>query len=189
MDNTILSKFTSTGASLATAGQDGLSVAGVPASEKLAAADRARVMRFKSRFEAAAQSLVLPPALLAGVASRESRGGAALDANGWGDHGNAFGIMQVDKRHHAVEGGGDPGSQGHISQAAGILRDNFGQIKAKHPTWPEERQLQGAVAAYNFGVGNVQTLGGIDGGTTGDDYSNDVWARARYFAGRWDEVG
>ena len=38
----------------------------------------------------------------------------------------------------------------------------------------------GAVAAYNFGVGNVQSWGGLDIGSTGNDYSNDVMARAQY---------
>ena len=36
------------------------------------------------------------------------------------------------------------------------------------------------MAAYNFGVGNVQSWGGLDIGSTGNDYSNDVMARAQY---------
>ena len=36
------------------------------------------------------------------------------------------------------------------------------------------------MAAYNFGVKNVQTWGGLDGGTTHDDYSGDVIARAQW---------
>ena len=35
------------------------------------------------------------PALIAGLASRESRGGSLLDAAGYGDGGRAYGIMQV----------------------------------------------------------------------------------------------
>ena len=41
--------------------------------------------------------------------------------------------------------------------------------------------MQGGVAAYNFGVSNVQSIGGMDIGTTGNDYSNDVVARAQWF--------
>src|SRR5262249_32033639 len=133
----------------------------------------------------AAQKFGLPPALLAAIASRESRGGAALDKDGWGDQHNAFGIMQVDKRSHKIEGGNDPASVAHITQATGILHSNFDQIRKKHSDWTPERQLQGAVVAYNSGVGNVQTLDGMDQGTTGDDYSNDVWARAQYYAEHW----
>jgi peptidoglycan hydrolase-like protein with peptidoglycan-binding domain len=69
-------------------------------------------------------------------------------------------------------------------QANGILASFRTQIAKRHADWHPERQLQGAVAAYNSGVGNVQTLDGMDKGTTGNDYSNDVWARARFFAGK-----
>lgn len=37
----------------------------------------------------------------------------------------------------------------------------------------------GGVAAYNFGVSNVRSWEGLDRGTTGNDYSNDVMARAQ----------
>lgn len=33
-------------------------------------------------------------AVIAGIISRESHAGTILD-NGWGDHGNGFGLMQV----------------------------------------------------------------------------------------------
>lgn len=36
------------------------------------------------------------PAVIAGIASRESRAGKMLySTNGWGDHHHAYGIMQV----------------------------------------------------------------------------------------------
>ena len=38
----------------------------------------------------------------------------------------------------------------------------------------------GGVAAYNFGVNNVQSWANLDVGTTGGDYSNDVIARAQW---------
>jgi hypothetical protein len=38
------------------------------------------------------------------------------------------------------------------------------------------------VAAYDAGVGGVRTIKDMDRGTTGDDYSNDVWARAQALA-------
>jgi len=122
----------------------------------------------------------VPPALLAAIASRESRAGSALDSRGFGDHGNGFGLMQVDKRYHSPKGG--PFSAGHIDQAAGILKSYLNQVKANHPSWPPEQQLRGAVAAYNSGVSNVRTIKNMDVGTTGNDYSNDVWARAQELA-------
>jgi peptidoglycan hydrolase-like protein with peptidoglycan-binding domain len=177
--NAILSKYKPTGASAATARQDGLS-AGVGASHKMAHTDLARLKKYEAAFEAAGKKHGVPPALLAAIASRESRGGAALDSQGRGDGGNGFGLMQVDRRFHHPAGG--PYSKEHIDQAAGILKGMLNQVKAKHPDWPAAQQLRGAVAAYNSGVGNVQTLKGMDVGTTGNDYSNDVWARAQELA-------
>ncbi len=177
--NAILSKYRPTGASAATAKQDRLP-GGVASSHKMAQTDLPKIKKFADEFAAAGRKHGVPPALLAAIASRESRGGSALDSRGFGDHGNGFGLMQVDKRFHSLKGG--PFSAAHIDQAAGILKSYLNQVKARHPSWPPEQQLRGAVAAYNSGVGNVQTIERMDVGTTGNDYSNDVWARAQALA-------
>ncbi|RJS19990.1 hypothetical protein DRW03_19620 [Corallococcus sp. H22C18031201] len=177
--NAILSQYQPTGASQRTASQDGLR-AGVDASHKMAQTDLARLKKYTAGIEAAAKKYDLPPALLAAIASRESRAGAALDRSGRGDNGNGFGLMQVDQRYHKPQGG--PYSNEHIEQAAGILKGMLNEVKKKHPDWPPVQQLRGAVAAYNSGTGNVRTLKNMDVGTTGNDYSNDVWARAQALA-------
>lgn len=41
--------------------------------------------------------------------------------------------------------------------------------------------VSGGISAYNAGVGNVRTYEGMDIGTTGNDYANDVVARAQWF--------
>jgi soluble lytic murein transglycosylase-like protein len=174
-----------TGASAVTASQDGLS-AGVQSSQKMAQTDLQRIKTISDRFGAAANEFGLPAALLAAIASRESRGGNILDSQGWGDHGNAFGIMQVDKRYHTIEGIPDPKSVPHLEQATGILVDNLQQVQAKHPDWEDAYLLKGAVVAYNAGVQTVQTKAGMDIGTTGDDYGSDVIARAQYYANHAD---
>ncbi|XP_047658041.1 lysozyme g-like isoform X2 [Tachysurus fulvidraco] len=112
------------------------------------------------------------------IISRESRAGAAL-VNGWGDHGNGFGLMQVDKRYHKPRGTWD--SEEHIRQGTEILINSIKQIQKKFPKWPKEHQFKGGISAYNAGVGNVRTYEGMDIGTTGNDYSNDVVARAQWF--------
>jgi peptidoglycan hydrolase-like protein with peptidoglycan-binding domain len=177
--NSILQRYQPSGASAHTASQDGLS-AGVGASQQMAMSDLPQLKKYGQAFSDAGLKHGVPPALLAAICSRESRGGAALDSNGRGDGGNGFGLMQVDRRYHSPAGG--PYSAQHIDQAAGILKGMLNEVKAKHPDWPAEQQLRGAVAAYNSGAENVQTLAGMDKGTTGNDYSNDVWARAQKLA-------
>ncbi|HLL55984.1 MAG TPA: peptidoglycan-binding protein [Myxococcaceae bacterium] len=178
--NAILGRLQTTGASNRTAGQDGIRQGGVAASRQMAMTDLPRLQQYRSDIESVARQHDLPPALLAAIISRESRGGAALDANGRGDGGRGYGLMQVDRGTAAGVGG--PRSRENIEQGARILRDKLGEVRRAHPDWTPEQQLRGAVAAYNMGARNVQTLGGMDRGTTGDDYSADVWARAQTLA-------
>ena len=182
--NSILEGFHGTGASAATARQDHLP-GGVDSSRTMAKTDLRRVTALKDRFNAAAALTGLPPALLGAIASRESRCGNALAPDGTGDGGNGFGIMQVDKRSHTAEGQPDPRSQLHINQASGILKDFLAAMARKFPTAPPVRQLQAAVAAYNCGSGGVTSPDTADSHTTGRDYSNDVWERARFYATDW----
>lgn len=186
-ENAILFALKPTGASAETAGYDYLR-AGVASSHQMAEMDVADVFRFAGRFELAGKTHDLPPALLAAIASRETRGGSGLDKYGEADDGNAVGIMQIDKRwHDPVDTGRDFGSQGHINQAVSILRDNLEQAKMEYPKWSEAIQLQAATAAYNAGW-EVFEDGpkGFDEGTDGGDYSNDVFARAQYYAEHWE---
>jgi hypothetical protein len=177
------------GASAATASQDGLS-AGVQSSHKMAQTDLQRVKAMADCFCAAAAKFGVPAALLAAITSRESRGGNILNAQGWGDcHGGqcyGFGIMQVDKRSHSIEGLPDPKSLEHIEQATGIFANCLQQVQQKHPNWEDRYVIKGAAVAYNSGLRNVQTKEGMDIGTTGNDYGSDVLARAQYYANHAD---
>jgi hypothetical protein len=174
-----LRRAKTTGASAATAAQDGLS-AGVGASHAMAETDLNRVVLIADRLASCAGKFGIPAALLAGLASRESRCGEALHG-GWGDNGNGYGILQVDKRHHTIKGQPDPMSVEHIEQAADIFCDYLEEVARRHPDWKDEDLLHGAAVAYNSGVGNVRTVAGMDKGTTGDDYGSDVLARAQYY--------
>lgn len=181
--NAILFQAESNGASDATAKQDKLpqqGIHGVQASEAMAQTDRRRVIQHQAKFQVAARNFNLPPALLAAIASRESRGGNILK-NGFGDNGHGFGIMQVDDRNPfpVVQEGG-PAGQPHINQATGILRDKLVVVKNKFPDLSAVGQLQTAVSRYNGGKGLPAP--DSDRGTTGGDYMNDVWARARFYA-------
>ncbi|MGO9314536.1 MAG: peptidoglycan DD-metalloendopeptidase family protein [Syntrophobacteraceae bacterium] len=169
-----------TGASSVTAKQDGLAP-GVQASRSMAETDLPRVKAIADRFCTASAKCGVPAAVLAAIASRESRCGKSLKS-GWGDSENAFGIMQVDKRAHQPEGLHDPASLEHIEQAAGIFAKNLGDIQNEHPDWEDPFILKGAAVAYNAGPSTVKTKDGMDIGTTGNDYGSDVMARAQYYA-------
>lgn len=168
------------GASAVTAAQDGLPP-GIQASRTMAETDLPRVEAMADSFCTAATKFGVPAAVLAAIASRESRCGNILQ-NGWGDRGNAFGVMQVDKRYHQVQGTPDPRSVQHIEQATGIFVDCLEQVERKHPDWADHYLLKGAAVAYNAGVGTVQSIARMDIGTTGNDYGSDVMTRAKYYA-------
>lgn len=189
--NSILNEYQPTGASNATAGPDGLpqrGFTGVAASRKMAEEDKERVFKHKDKFVTAGRQFNVPPALLAAIASRESRGGNALDRDGWGDNRNGYGLMQVDRNSHVVRQADGPFGLAHITQATGILRDSINHVARRHAGWPPARQMQGGVAGYNQGAGNVKTLDRMDIGSTHDDYSNDVWARALFYAAEMGSV-
>ncbi|XP_074002520.1 lysozyme g-like [Numenius arquata] len=167
-----------TGASEATARPEGLSYAGVPASEKIAERDLKNMEKYKDMIKKVGNMKSVDPAVIAGIISRESHAGTILQG-GWGDEGNAFGLMQVDKRYHKIVGSWD--SEEHLAQGTGILCDMVNAIQKKFPTWTKEQQLKGGISAYNAGPMSVQTYDRIDIGTTHHDYANDVVARAKVF--------
>lgn len=180
----ILAATPTTGASAKTASSDKLEVTGVEASNKMAKTDLERVKQYKTLFTTAGKKYGIPPALLAAISSRESRVGKAIDADGSAHHDeNGYGLMQIDSKASNVVSKGGPKSQEHVNQAAEMLSGFRKKVKAKHPSWSEALQLKGAVAAYNFGVDDVQTIAGLDKGSTNDDYSSDIWARALFYEG------
>ncbi|MEE6470432.1 hypothetical protein FKM82_008969 [Ascaphus truei] len=167
-----------TGASCATAQQDKLPYCGVRASERLAETDLKNMNKYKAKILAVARNKCVDGAVIAGIISRESRAGAVL-INGWGDHYNAFGLMQIDKRYHKIRGAWN--SEENISEGTQILIEMYSAIKKKFPRWSINELLKGAIAAYNAGPGNIRGYPEVDSRTTGHDYSNDVVARAKYY--------
>lgn len=67
---------------------------GVEASNQLAKNDSTRMNNYKALIKKVGSELKMDSAVICGIISRESRAGAAL-TDGWGDHGNGFGLMQV----------------------------------------------------------------------------------------------
>jgi len=178
-------KLHPTGASAITARQDGISSGGPAASHRMVTNDYTALNNLKNCYVQAGNNNCVHPAVIAGIASRETRGGTLIQSTGgWGDHHHAYGIMQCDG---GASGLGSQCTQypwnscEHIDfMTREFIVKYVGIIKHKHPSWAPEVQLQGAVSAYNAGTGNVATISGMDRGTTHDDYSNDVMARAQY---------
>ncbi|XP_034402571.1 lysozyme g-like [Cyclopterus lumpus] len=175
-------KIQTSGASMETAQQDRLPTTGVSASHTMAQTDVGRMEKYRSKINKVGAKYGIAPALIAAIISRESRAGNCLK-DGWGDNGNAWGLMQVDVNPngggHTARGGWD--SEEHLCQATEILVDFIGLIRNKFPSGSVEQQLKGGIAAYNMGDGNVRSLGNVDEKTTGRDYANDVVARAQWY--------
>uniref|UniRef100_A0A8D0DE77 Lysozyme g n=1 Tax=Sander lucioperca TaxID=283035 RepID=A0A8D0DE77_SANLU len=171
-----------TGASGQTAQQDMLGYSGVRASHTMAETDAGRMQKYRSKIITVGGKYGIDPALIAAIISRQSRAGNALN-NGWGDNGNAWGLMQVNVNPsgggHTARGAWD--SEEHLCQATEILVYFIGRIRNKFPGWSKEQQLKGGIAAYMMGDGSIHSYDDADGSTTGGDYSNDVVARAQWY--------
>ncbi len=177
------------GCSSATAQPEGLASGGVASSHEIMRRDLDNLAPEKlTGFKNVGARLKVPVEIILALASRESHLGALLgrfgNNPGWGDRNQAWGILQVDKRFHAIRGLDDPFSEAHIEQAIGIFASYRDQIKRNHPDWDDEFVLKGGCVAYNSGVSNVQTINGMNAGTTHDDYGDDVIARAQFCRGR-----
>ncbi|XP_032063444.1 lysozyme g-like protein 2 [Aythya fuligula] len=173
-----VNRIDTTGASCKTAKPEGLSYCGVPASKKIAEQDLQAMDKYKTLIKKVGEKLCVEPAVIAGIISRESHAGKVLK-DGWGNNGNGFGLMQVDKKSHKPQGTWN--GETHITQGTTILIDFIKSIQKKFPSWTKDQQLKGGISAYNTGDKNVRSYERMDIGTTHDDYANDVVARAQYY--------
>ncbi|XP_053193001.1 lysozyme G-like [Scomber japonicus] len=143
-----------------------------------AAEDLQYINKYKTKIIRAANKYGVQPSIVAGIISRETRGGRGAGlSNGWGDHGNAFGLMQVDKNWHTPRGEWD--SQEHLDQGTEILMGCYNEVARKFPNMADK--MKGALAAYNMGTERMNP-NNVDAHTTHGNYSRDVTARAQYYA-------
>lgn len=182
---TALQDCATNGCSNATAKANGVEQ-GVVGSKEIMHSDYIKITETKAKiFIAIANKHQVPAELIIALASRESHLGTVLGAPsgsnpGWGDHNTAFGILQIDRRYHTIKGKPDPFSEAHIDQAISIFASYRDQLIINQPDWDDSNILKGACVAYNSGVSNVRTIAGMNDGTTGNDYGDDVIARAQY---------
>ncbi|NXV80940.1 LYG protein, partial [Atlantisia rogersi] len=140
-----VNRIKTSGASCQTAKQEGLPYCGVRASEKIAEKDLKAMNNYKTIIKRVGEKLCVEPALIAGIISRESHAGTILK-NGSGDHGNAFGLMQVDRRYHTPVGAWN--SEAHVTQGTNILITLIKAMQKKFPNWTKEQQLKGKVKGF-----------------------------------------
>ena len=171
----LLNEFSTTGCSPKTAKAQGV-VPGVEGSHRLARIDLGRLLKHVDLFQQADTAYTVPAPLLAAICSRETRG-----RNITGDHGFGIGLMQIDTRHHTFSKQEMLIPGPNINKGAEILAHYWKELNSclMLEDWTLAERLRGAVCAYNSGLANVRTWQNLDKGTTGDDYSADVWERAR----------
>ena len=171
----LLQEFSTTGCSKKTAKAQGVSP-GIEGSQRLARIDLSRLLEYEEYFKASAEKYIVPAALLAAICSRETRGRNVI-----GDHSFGIGLMQIDRRYHTFNQQALLVPSANIDMGASILTQYWKKLRSRHDLagWTVAETLRGAVCAYNSGPGNVHTWKNLDVGTTGDDYSADVWERAR----------
>jgi soluble lytic murein transglycosylase-like protein len=164
------------------------------ASYASAEADLARMRVLRPAILRAAERTGVDPALIAGLVSRESRAGAALDERGIGDRGRGYGITQINHddfaRLLARHDWRDP--QTNFELAMTILKSNRTELerlaaKSRIP-FDDADLILWTVSSYNAGpAGALKGLirhRSADAYTTGKDYAKDVLARAEYFRAR-----
>ncbi|XP_067442015.1 lysozyme G-like [Thunnus thynnus] len=144
-----------------------------------AAEDLPYINQYKNKIIKAAKNYGMKPSVVAGIISRETRGGRGAGlVNGWGNNGKTFGLMQIHKDWHEPEGEWD--SQEHINQGTWILADCYRIVGREFPRLTGTMKLRGALAAYNKGTKDMKA-NNVDGHTDGGNYSSDVLARAQYY--------
>ncbi|XP_012497382.1 PREDICTED: lysozyme g-like protein 1 [Propithecus coquereli] len=147
----------------------GLNYCGVRASERLAEIDMPYLLKYQPVMRTAGQKYCMDPAVIAGVLSRESRGGNVLV--NVGNMGDRIGVVQ------------DAGlsaptswiSESQVSQKTEILTTRIKEIQRRFPTWTPDQHLRGGLCAYSGGAGYVRSSEDLS-----CDFCNDVLARAKY---------
>ena len=127
----------------------------------------------------------IPPAILAAIVSRESRGRNVIGDNGYG-----HGLAQVDSGSFLEwtrrwRASGMPAEEG-LRKGAEVFANKRAFLKGRFPSLTNEQLTAATLSSYNAGEGTVAWAlrRGVspDKYTTGKNYSKDVINRAMVFA-------
>lgn len=132
----------------------------------------------------------IPPALIAGIGSRESHWGLALNPvgpTGTGDNGHGRGLMQIDDRwhHDFIESEKWSDANENIIYGAAVLKNCIEIFRKKTEVKSLSFLFRAGTSGYNCGPSRAIDAFNfgydIDYFTTGRDYSKDVFNRAGWF--------
>ena len=132
----------------------------------------------------------IPVSVIAGIGSRESHWGLALNPvgpGGTGDGGHGRGLMQIDDRWHLpfIESGKWANGRENIIYGAAVLKNCMNYFVKKGEWEMSYKLIKAGVAGYNCGPRRAwdgYAMGhGVDYYTTGRDYSTNVIERAGWF--------
>ncbi|CAL8325989.1 unnamed protein product [Lota lota] len=172
-----------TGASEAYARENGLDVRGVNASQVFARRDHGEMLKYRQIILNVADRHAIHPGLIAAIISRQSRAGVHLQPTGYGVFDcTCYGLMQLNEAYHPLKP--DPYGEDHIDQGTMILIQAIKSIKrAKDNYWNKNQILKGGLAAYITDAHHVgDQYEEVDASTPYGDFSNDVVARAQWYA-------
>lgn len=153
-------------------------------SMQLAEIDLEAMEMYRENITTAATNKCFNAALLAGLISQQSRGGALLDQNGTMPCSNradglCYGIMGMKNEMNVDDGiGGINYLEAGIDQLIALIDE----IVARHSAWTIVQQTRAGIAAWEVGINQILSHERIDYFTANKDMSSDVLARASFFA-------
>lgn len=193
-------------------------VTGVEASEKAAKLHSNYIYDYnlKANFEKLGVVHSIAPALLAGIASRESSMGRTLRPVteiywGWGDYGtrksqgeksatyHGFGVLQLDRiaapfpevTKELNESLGkiklNPYEERWLEWGIKTFTNKLDNAGTSYPKLASSEQFATALSKYNGGKKGLY-FPENDVYTTGHDYANDTLARSRWYAKNWEKL-
>ncbi|CAL8241272.1 unnamed protein product [Merluccius merluccius] len=163
--------------------EDGVAVRGVTASQVFARRDLEEMKKYRKIILNVADRLSIHPCLIAAIISRQSRAGLDLRPNGYGKYDSTcHGLMQVNEAYHPLQP--DAYGEEHIHIGTIVLIQAIKSIKqAMENSWNKNQILKGGIAAY---IIDAHLVGDhyeeLDARTPYEDFSNDVVARAQFYA-------
>ncbi len=190
-------------------------ITGVVASEKAAKLHSSYINdhSLKAKFEKLGIAYSIAPALLAGIASRESSMGRALRPEseiywGWGDYGtrkthgektptyHGFGVLQLDRiaapfpivtkelNHSLGKIKLNPYEDRWLEWGIKTFTNKLDNAGTSYPKLATSEQFATALSKYNGGKKGFYYPDN-DAYTTGKDYANDTLVRSRWYVKNW----